>query len=143
MLEVLVASSALGLHARLELRIQRLLGVEVLEDGLDDHVGSGHAGAGHVRAQPRLRSRAFRRIAQALGEQLARRACSAGSMYSAARSCSVTVKPRSAHQAAMSPPMTPAPTTCTWRDLGSALAAGALEPVLQQEHAHQVARGRR
>ena len=41
----------------------------------------------------------------------------------------------------MSPPMTPAPTTCTrsMRHLG--LAAQALEPLLQQEHAHQVARG--
>ena len=35
----------------------------------------------------------------------------AGSMYFCSRSCSVTVWPRSAHQAAMSPPMTPAPTT--------------------------------
>ncbi|KAG0737022.1 hypothetical protein G6F24_018115 [Rhizopus arrhizus] len=30
-------------------------------------------------------------------------------------SCNVTVKPLNAHQAAMSPPMTPAPTTWTWR----------------------------
>ena len=39
----------------------------------------------------------------------------AGAMRSTDWSCSVTVMPRSAHTAAMSPPITPAPTTCTWR----------------------------
>ena len=38
---------------------------------------------------------------------------SAGRTYSSARSCSVTLMPRETHQAAISPPITPAPTTCT------------------------------
>ena len=43
----------------------------------------------------------------------------AGARRSAFWSCSVTVSPRSAHQAAMSPPMVPAPTTCTCAALNS------------------------
>ena len=39
--------------------------------------------------------------------------CIAGARRSAFWSCSVTVRPRSAHHAAMSPPIVPAPTTCT------------------------------
>jgi len=42
---------------------------------------------------------------------LTRARCSAGSMNLSSRSCSVTLSPRCTHQAAMSPPMTPAPTT--------------------------------
>ncbi len=38
----------------------------------------------------------------------------AGSTYCCARSCSVTRSPLSAHHAAMSPPIVPAPTTWTW-----------------------------
>ena len=38
---------------------------------------------------------------------------SAGAMRSGEVSCSVTRIPRIAHSAAMSPPITPAPTTCT------------------------------
>ena len=49
----------------------------------------------------------------------------AGCTYSRARSCSVTVNPRSADQAAMSPPMTPAPTTCT-----CLMSAALLPPAL-------------
>ncbi|MCY1538702.1 hypothetical protein D9M68_742550 [compost metagenome] len=39
----------------------------------------------------------------------------AGAMRAMSWSCNVTVMPLSAHQAAMSPPITPAPTTCTRR----------------------------
>ena len=39
----------------------------------------------------------------------------AGARRSGAVSCSVTRRPRIAQIAAMSPPITPAPTTCTWR----------------------------
>ena len=46
---------------------------------------------------------------------------SAGLMRSMSRSCSVTAMPRSAHQAAMSPPMTPAPITWTRRNTGFSL----------------------
>ena len=63
-----------GLHARLEARVQLLLGLEVLEDRLDDDVGLGHARAGDIRAQPRARRGVLRRIAQALVEELLRRA---------------------------------------------------------------------
>ena len=46
---------------------------------------------------------------------------SAGCTYFISRSCSETSKPCTAHQAAMSPPITPAPTTCTLRMPLSAL----------------------
>ena len=62
-------------------------------------------------------------------------------MNSRLRSCSVTVRPRSADQAAMSPPITPAPTTCTCLSRRGALAPERLQPILQQEDAHEVARG--
>ena len=45
----------------------------------------------------------------------------AGVMRSMSRSCNVTPRPRSAHQAAISPPMTPAPMTCTRAKLGFSL----------------------
>ncbi len=67
----------------------------------------------------------------------------AGWISSALRSCRVTVMPRSAAHAAMSPPMTPAPITCRWRNSAVGFAAQALEPVLQQEYPHEVARGLR
>jgi hypothetical protein len=41
---------------------------------------------------------------------------SAGWISSALRSCRVTFMPRNADHAAMSPPITPAPITCTWRN---------------------------
>ena len=44
----------------------------------------------------------------------------AGSMNFISRSCRVTSRPRSTHQAAMSPPITPAPMTCTRRTFISA-----------------------
>ncbi len=74
MLEVLVASSAWAFSCGSRRRVQRLLGLEVLEDGLDDHVGSGNAGAVDVRPQARERGGALGRVAQALVEQLAPRA---------------------------------------------------------------------
>ena len=43
----------------------------------------------------------------------------AGAMRSGAVSCKVTVMPRMAQIAAMSPPITPAPTTCTCAALKS------------------------
>ena len=51
-----------------------LLGLQVLEDGLDDHVGRGDAVAGHIGAQARARRGALRRVAQPLVEQLRARA---------------------------------------------------------------------
>ena len=42
---------------------------------------------------------------------------SAGWIRAMSRSCSVTLMPRSAHQAAISPPITPAPITCTRANL--------------------------
>ena len=50
----------------------------------------------------------------------------AGARRAASWSCSVTVSPRSAHHAAMSPPIVPAPTTCTWRVLASLSLPSAL-----------------
>ena len=93
--------------------------------------------------QPRAGRGVLRRVAQALVEQLARAFERRLDVLEARDPASVTVKPRSAHQAAMSPPMTPAPTTCTCLHVRAALAALGLEPILQQEHADQVARGRR
>ena len=48
MLDVLVASSAVGLGPCLERGEQLLLGLEVLEDGLDNDIGARYAVAGDV-----------------------------------------------------------------------------------------------
>ena len=45
--------------------------------------------------------------------------CIAGASRCAFWSCSVTLRPRNAHHAAMSPPIVPAPTTCTCAALNS------------------------
>ena len=51
--------------------------------------------------------------------------------------------PRNADQAAMSPPMTPAPIDMYMTKFGGRFTAQALQPILQQEHAHQISRSRR
>ena len=61
---------------------------------------------------------AARILAAARAKSFAARAI-AGASRSAFWSCSVTVRPRSAHHAAMSPPIVPAPTTCTCAALKS------------------------
>ena len=132
------------LELGLELGIQRALGIDVLEDGLDDDVGMRPR-----RRPPRPRcSRASGRGGRLRGPSGACRRSpwpgpAPAAINSALRSCSVTVMPRNAAQAAMSPPMTPAPTTCRCSKFRRRLSAQALQPVLQQEHAHQVARGGR
>ncbi len=76
--------------------------------------------------------------------RFANRSCarsSAGWMNFISRSCRVTSKPRNAHHAAMSPPMTPAPTTCTCA-MPASPPPSPLQAFLQEEHADQV-RGRR
>ena len=69
---MLVASSAPGFMRGSSARIQLLLGLEILEDRLDDDVGRGDAVAGDIGAQPRARRGVLGRIAQALVEQLLR-----------------------------------------------------------------------
>ena len=59
-----------GLRLALERREQRALGVDVLEDRLDDDVGARDAVAGDVRNQPVGRVANAARILQAIGEQL-------------------------------------------------------------------------
>ena len=103
-------------------------------------VGARHAVAGDVGGHARHELGRLAGILEALFEA-SRARSSAGSMNLSSRSCSVTLRPRCAHQAAMSPPMTPAPTTCTRSSGSLRLAAEILQPILQHEHAHQVARG--
>ena len=91
--------------------------------------------------QPRHRLLALRGIGIALLEELARAFHAPASTYSSARSCSVTVRPRAAHHAAMSPPITPAPTTCTCFAAGSPSPCRRLQALLQKKHAHEIARG--
>ena len=62
----------LGLRLLLERREQRPLGVDVLEDRLDDDVGARDAVTRHVRNQPIVRVAHAARIAQPVGEELAR-----------------------------------------------------------------------
>ena len=115
MLEVLVARMAPGFELRLELRVQRPLGVEILEDGFDDDIGIGGTVAIDVHPQARKRRGGRRRILEALVEESSWRDPRPVRINSAERSCSVTVMPRKADHAAISPPMTPAPMTCTCR----------------------------
>lgn len=61
-----------GLQLRLRGCVERALGVRVLEDGLDQHVGAGHAAARHVGAQPLQRLGALGRGCDALLEQSTR-----------------------------------------------------------------------
>ena len=60
-----------GLRLLLDGREQRALRVGVLEDRLDDHVGSRDAVTRDIRDQPVGRVAHLARVAQALGEQLA------------------------------------------------------------------------
>ncbi len=60
------------LHARLQRRIQRALGVQALENGLDDHIGVGDTLAGYIGAQPRACLGDLVGLPQALLEQLGR-----------------------------------------------------------------------
>ena len=59
-----------GPGLRLERGEERALGVEVLEDRFDDHVGAGHAVARHVGDQPVGGIAHAARVLQALAEEL-------------------------------------------------------------------------
>ena len=84
---------------------------------------SGNARTFHVGDQSRtLRQPALLRHARA-SQKDPRRASAQVPPARRLRSCRLTLNPRSAHQAAMSPPMMPAPTTCTLR-IAAASAAG-------------------
>ena len=63
-----------GLRLRLERREQRALGLEVLEDRLDDHVGARDAVAGDVRDQPVDRVADAARVLQPLARTASPRA---------------------------------------------------------------------
>ena len=131
-----------GPHAWFGSGVQRTLGLEILDNCFDDEIGPGDAAAGHISTLSR--SAACMRSA-GVGRRFsnnARARVSAGSMYLSSRSCSVTVSPRSAHQAAISPPITPAPMMCACSKRRASLAGQTLEAILQQEHADQVACGR-
>ena len=140
MLEVLVASIAAGLMLRLELRVQRALGVDILKDGLDHDVGAVHAVAGDVHLSRASAAAALAGILGALVEEGFGALRSPAATNSSLRSCKVTVRPRKAPHAAMSPPMTPAPMTCTCLNSARELAAQSLEPVLQEKYPDQIAR---
>ena len=108
------------------LRIQRALGIAVLEDRLDHHVRVGNAVACHIGHQPSWRParapadrgcawrKQFRRALQRRRDLLQRAILQRD------------VEPCAAHQAAMSPPMMPAPTTCTLRRLRTAGGSAVL-----------------
>ena len=78
MLEVLVASTASGLMRGSSCAYKRALGLDVLEDGLDHHIGVRGALAGDVRAQAAEGLGRGLRVLQALLEELPWRASSAG-----------------------------------------------------------------
>jgi hypothetical protein len=118
-LEVLVAISASGLARRLDVAEQRLLRGEVFEDGFDDEVGPRTPAPVTSGIRRSRAARAARRSRGICGKKARVARCMAGAMRSAPLSCSVTWMPRRAHQAAMSPPMTPAPITCTRRMTGN------------------------
>ena len=143
MLDVLVARIAPGFAFASSAANSAALRVEVLEDRLDDRRRRARR---RRRRRPgsagRVASRTRRGSAAARAKSFAARPI-AGASRSAFWSCSVTVRPRSAHHAAMSPPIVPAPTTCTCARLEVAFLAERLQALLQPEHADQVGGGRR
>ena len=143
MLEVLVARIARRLEPGFELRIQRRLASTFSK--MASMTTSASATPSPVTSMRRRanRRRAAAGLLQPLLEKGLRRGRAPAESILGVRSCSVTVMPRKAAQAAISPPMTPAPMTCTCLNSAVRLAAQALEAILQQEHAHQIARGRR
>ncbi len=62
----------IGLHARFDVAVNLVLGLDVFEYGLDHDVGSRHPVAGHVRDQPVQRCIALRRGSDSLRIQLVR-----------------------------------------------------------------------
>ena len=114
MLEVLVASSAPGSGAARAARTARAWPPGSRRSPRSRTSASRHAVAGDVGLQPRRRLAARCRGSRLrLLEQRAR-ALERGLRRTSARGPAASPsRPRSAHQAAMSPPMTPAPTTCT------------------------------
>ena len=143
MLDVLVASSAVGLRLRLDRGEQRALGVEILEDRLDDDVGAGDA------------------VARDIGDQAvgARRARGAGPSAAPSNSfgCAghrrrdplrVLVLQRDGQSAQRAPRRDVAAHRAGTDDvhvrgLEIAVLAERLQALLQAEHADQVGGGRR
>jgi hypothetical protein len=76
MLDVLLASIASGFAFFSSAREERTLGVDVLEDRLDDHVGARDAVARDVGQQPVARIARTARVLQAIGEAACSRASS-------------------------------------------------------------------
>ena len=130
-----------GLHARLEARVQLLLRVGVLEDGLDDDVRVGHAV--RLRRPARRRSRAsarLRGILQALLEQLVR------ALERGLDEFEPAILQRDVEAAQRAPGGDVAAHDARADDVHvlhgrRAFAAQGLQPILQQEHAHEIARG--
>ncbi|MNI43958.1 hypothetical protein D3C73_983060 [compost metagenome] len=113
-LDVLVASSASAFmrgssdaySARLASACSLMASMMMSARGTPPPAGSG------IRRSRAARARrvSFKRRAYSAAARLM-----AGAMRAMSWSCRVTVMPLSAHHAAMSPPIVPAPTTCTWR----------------------------
>ena len=119
--------SRLASRLRLDGGEQAALGVDVLEDRFDDRrrraPTPSPATSGISRSvASRTRRGSRRRSAKSFAARPI-----AGASRSAFWSCSVTVRPRSAHHAAMSPPIVPAPTTCTCAALKLAFLAERLQ----------------
>ncbi len=95
----------------LHLRFQRLVqrGLRVLDDGLDHQIGFGHAVAFQIGTQARGHGRALAR------HTLANSACAFHGRVDEALLTVLQghVEALFGGHAAMSPPITPAPTTCT------------------------------
>ena len=116
-----------------------LLEVEHLRHRLDHKIGGAHASPVNIGDEPvervadigRLYARSFERLAARLI------APASGSGFMSARRHR---KPCHAHHAAMSPPMAPAPMTCTRWPRQFAVGQG-LELLAQKEHPHQILRG--
>ena len=100
-------------HLRLDRRIDLALQLERFRHRLDHQVGAAHALAREIGDQPVERVADLDALVADLAEQLGRALRSPWPSGSGFMSASVTVKPCQAHQAAMSPPIAPAPITCT------------------------------
>jgi hypothetical protein len=128
-----------GLHARLELRVERLLGFEVLEDGFDDHVRILDARAFHVRLDAPARIRTAARVFHALFEQLVRALDGRLDVFEAA----ILQRDR---ETAKRTPRRDVPAHDTGADhvhvadRRCAFATHRLEAILQHEHANEIAR---
>ncbi len=142
MLDVLVASSAVGFMRGSRRAYNSCLASSCSKIALNDDIGFGHPR--HLR-HPRAAARRPRAALAGSRKPFRRNSsfarCNAGSINLRLWSCKVTVKPRNADQAAMSPPITPGTDHVDVFDVRGAFASQGFQTILQEEHTNQVARG--